>query len=81
MQHDETIRYDPTPMNHDFSGEPESCFDLVNQYGTYNIQKTADTENEYPAIAQGLPKVGHFARRSKVMYDLAAPNTGRKKRK
>lgn len=73
MRNDETIRYDPTPMNHAFSGEPESCLDLVNQYGTYNIQKTADTENEYPAIAQGMPKVGHFARRSKAMYDLATP--------
>ena len=50
---------------------------MVNQYGTYNIQKTADTDNPYPAIAQGLPKVGHFARRSKVMYDL----TGSQKKK
>lgn len=44
---------------------------MVNQYGTYNIQKTADTDNAYPAIAQGMPKVGHFARRSKAMFDLA----------
>ena len=43
---------------------------MVNQYGTYNIQKTADTDNLYPAIAQGMPKVGHFARKSKAMYDL-----------
>ena len=50
---------------------------MVNQYGTYNIQKTADTDNPYPAIAQGLPKVGHFARRSKAMYDL----TGSQKKK
>ena len=48
--------YDPTPMNHHFSGEPEDCFDLVNQYGTYEVQHTADTENSFPAIAQGLPK-------------------------
>lgn len=71
MQHEETFRYDPTPMNHDFPGQPEDCFDVVNQYGTYNIQATANTDNEYPAIAQGLPKVGHFARRSKAMYDLS----------
>lgn len=25
-------------------GQPESCADLVNKYGTYNIQPTADTE-------------------------------------
>ena len=30
--------------------------ELVNQYGTYNIQRTAETENFFPAIAQGLPK-------------------------
>ena len=35
--------YDPTPMTHAFPGQPEDCFDLVNQYGTYNIQRTADT--------------------------------------
>ena len=71
MTSDETFRYDPTPMNHEFPGQPDDCFDMVNQYGTYNIQKTADTDNAYPAIAQGMPKVGHFARRSKAMFDLA----------
>ena len=77
MTSDETFRYDPTPMNHAFPGQPDDCFDMVNQYGTYNIQKTADTVNPCPAIAQGLPKVGHFARRSKAMYDL----TGSQKKK
>ena len=43
MANDETFRYDPTPMNHAFPGQPDDCFDMVNQYGTYNIQKTADT--------------------------------------
>ena len=70
MKNEETFRYDPTPMNHEFPGHPDDCFDMVNQYGTYNIQKTADTDNLYPAIAQGMPKVGHFARKSKAMYDL-----------
>ncbi len=37
-------------------GNPEDAEDMVNQYGTYNIQPTADTENEFPAIAQGLGK-------------------------
>ncbi len=32
---------------------PETAFDAVNNYGTYNIQPTADTENTYPTIAQG----------------------------
>lgn len=48
--------YDPAPMTHPFPGQPEDCFDLVNQYGTYNIQRTADTENFFPAIAQGLAR-------------------------
>ena len=33
---------------------------MVNQYGTYEIQRTADTGNFFPAIAQGLPKDTHF---------------------
>ena len=53
--------YSPTPMVRHFPGAPEDCFDLVNQYGTYEIQRTADTDNFFPAIAQGLPKGMHFA--------------------
>ena len=34
-------------------GEPENVFELINKYGTYEIQPTADTDNEFPAIAQG----------------------------
>ena len=34
-------------------GMPETAFDMVNRYGTYNIQSTAETENAYPAVAQG----------------------------
>ena len=37
-------------------GQPESCADLVNKYGTYNIQPTADTDNLFPLIAPGLPR-------------------------
>ncbi len=37
---------------------PDTAFDMVNRYGTYEIQSTADTENQYPAIAQGYnPKI------------------------
>ncbi len=38
-------------------GSPEDPIEMVNKYGTYNIQPTADADNLYPAIAQGLPKV------------------------
>lgn len=37
-------------------GEPHDAFDIINKYGTYNIQPTSDTHNEYPKIAQGLSK-------------------------
>ncbi len=38
---------------------PETAEDLVNTYGTYNIQPTADNENDFPAIAQGVPPYVH----------------------
>ena len=50
--------YDATPEVHHFPGNADSCFDMVNQYGTYEIQATADTRNQYPCIAQGYnPKI------------------------
>ena len=51
-----TFPYSATPMVNHFPGNAEDCFDMVNQYGTYEIQRTADTGNFFPAIAQGLPK-------------------------
>lgn len=47
--------HDPAPDIHDFPGVPESTFDLVNQYGTYNIQPTSHTENLFPLSGQELP--------------------------
>lgn len=37
-------------------GNPTDAFEMVNNYGTYNIQATADTDNMYPAIAHGFNK-------------------------
>ena len=48
--------YDPAPDGNRFPGGPESGFDLVNEYGTYNIQPTAVTDNLFPLIAPGLPR-------------------------
>ena len=31
-------------------------FELARKFGTYEIQATADTDNEYPFIAQGFNK-------------------------
>ena len=39
-----------------FGGMPETASEMVNRYGTYEIQATSDTENMYPAIAQGFNK-------------------------
>ena len=36
-------------------GTPDNRFDLLNKYGTYNIQPTADADNLFPMIAPGLP--------------------------
>lgn len=33
---------------------PEDSFDMVNKYGRCNVQPTNDTDNTFPAIAQGL---------------------------
>ena len=36
-------------------GQPQNAYEMVHKYGTYNIQPTADSDNEFPEIAQGLP--------------------------
>ena len=46
----EGFPYDATPDVHHFPGVPRSSFDVVNMYGTYNIQPTSDTENLFPLI-------------------------------
>lgn len=35
-------------------GQPETCDELLHKYGTYEIQPTSDSDNEFPEIAQGL---------------------------
>lgn len=42
-----------TPCLHTVPGDPVTAWDMINKYGTYNIQPTSDTENAYPAIAAG----------------------------
>ncbi len=34
---------------------PENVEQLINTYGTYEIQPTANSSNPFPAISQGLP--------------------------
>ena len=45
---------------------PETCEEMINSYGTYNIQPTADTPNDFPAIAQGTPR--YMKNRSHKFY-------------
>ena len=37
-------------------GCPDGPDDIINKYGTYEIQPTCGTENDYPQIAQGMAK-------------------------
>lgn len=37
-------------------GQPDSAWETVNKYGTYEIQPTCDTDDKFPMIMQGLPK-------------------------
>ena len=43
-----------TPSAISVGDAPDDSFQLVNKYGTYEIQPTADTDNKFPAIAQGF---------------------------
>ncbi|MBR6551435.1 MAG: hypothetical protein IKT89_01210 [Clostridia bacterium] len=43
-----------TPSAVSIGDAPDDSFQLVNKYGTYEIQPTADTDNKFPAIAQGF---------------------------
>jgi hypothetical protein len=38
------------------TGQPKTDGEVIHKYGTYEIQPTAESENEFPEIAQGLPK-------------------------
>ena len=49
-----------TPSAVSVGDAPDDSFQLVNKYGTYEIQPTADTDNEFPCIAQGSYKKPKF---------------------
>ena len=44
--------------------QPTDSFELINKYGTYEIQPTNDSDHDFPKIAQGLP-----ARRNRKVLD------------
>ncbi len=49
-------RQETTPSSDSFLTQPENVYEQVNKYGTYEIQPTAASGNEYPAIAQGMSR-------------------------
>ena len=48
--------YVPAPRCEPIFGQPKSCFEMVNRYGTYNVQPTMDSGQTFPLIAHGLGK-------------------------
>lgn len=63
MKNTKDIKDKHTPSSSDYSKHPDSSFDLINKYGTYEIQPTADTDNPFPHIAQGLPAIKNRVKR------------------
>jgi hypothetical protein len=45
-----------TPSAVSIGDAPDDSFQLINKYGTYEIQPTADTDNKFPTIAQGFSR-------------------------
>ena len=56
MSEKRKLPHDATPDVHEFHAPPETIHDIINGWGTYNIQATANTENLFPLIGPGLPK-------------------------
>lgn len=47
------INKNTAPIMNNSSEKPYDVFDLVNKYGTYEVQATNGMENDFPKIAQG----------------------------
>ena len=55
MKKEEKLPYVGDPTVQQIIGQPDSCWEMVNRWGTYEVQTTQDTDNPFPAIAQGYP--------------------------
>lgn len=64
MKNTKNIKDKATPSANDYSKIPFTSFDLINKYGRYNVQATADTDNPFPHIAQGLPIIKNRVKRN-----------------
>lgn len=47
--------FELSPSTDAVLGQPETAEELVKKYGTYEIQPTNDSDNDFPKISQGLP--------------------------
>ena len=45
-----------TPSSKGIYGQPKDSIEIIIKYGPCNIQPTNDSDNEFPAISQGLAK-------------------------
>lgn len=46
------MKNNKTPSNKNNIGWPDTTTDLINKYGTYEIQPTCENQSKYPQIAQ-----------------------------
>lgn len=56
MKKNNNMGYSMSPMLEVDETTPENSFQMVNRFGRCNVQSTANTDNSYPEIAQGLSK-------------------------
>ena len=62
----------PFLMKQPIQGDMPDSMELVNRYGTYEIQPTADSQNFFPTIAQGTydkTALGSLRRESRIQTD------------
>ena len=56
-------------------GWPDGPDDVINKYGTYEVQSTCGRENDSPMIAQGLPKTGKKPRVKQPWESKQSPSS------
>lgn len=72
--------FSETPFADAFFELPVDCNDMVNTFGTYEIQRTNDTANLFPAIAQGMPDQKHIIENLKDENSITRNNKNKKDR-
>lgn len=49
---DKKKKFSLTPSIESYDMQPENCDDMINTFGTYNVQKTNASDNIFPSIEQ-----------------------------